>query len=73
MKKKDKTEYEKRANAMKDVQNETANKKSKKEDNPDYVDLMKRMRQNLEEKKTKSKTEKSMRKQKIKGICGNVQ
>lgn len=62
MKKKDKTEYEKRVNAMKDVQNETANKKSKKEDNPDYVDLMKRMRQNLEEKKTKSKTEKSMRK-----------
>ena len=62
MKKKDKTEYEKRVNAMKDVQNETANKKPKKEDDPDYVDLMKRMRQNLEEKKTKSKTEKSMRK-----------
>ena len=62
MKKKDKTEYDKRVNAMKDVQNETANKKQKKEDDPDYIDLMKRMRKNLEEKKTKNKTEKVMRK-----------
>lgn len=37
-------------------------KSQKKEDDPDYIDLMKRMRKNLEEKKTKNKTEKVMRK-----------
>lgn len=56
MRKKDKAEYEKRVNAMKAAEDEAVSKKKKKEEDPEYIDLMNRMRHNLEEKKHKKKT-----------------